>query len=187
MVAKGRIAIASLLVSVAVIAYLALNQHDLSISDAQRVGSSLAMEAESSNSSSLMFLGLTPNEDLLLGKEVILNAGALQRGDTLWLPVGREGQLQEFSNYSASAGMYSTSYSGIINVKGVNQPLTVTISDDAVYATIPTHDGVLEGSGDLSGMRFRSRRVTEDEIRESDMSEEGIVEEPDREFRCLNC
>ena len=181
------IVIASLLSLVAVIASFALNRQDLNVGEVQRVGSSLVMEAEISNSPSLMFSGLTPDEGLLVGKDVILNAEALERGDTLWLPVGKEGQLQEFSSYSVSLGMQSTSYSGTINVRGVNQPLTVTISDKAVFATIPTHDGILEGSGDLNGMNFNVRRVTSDEIRESDTPQVGIVEDPEREFRCLNC
>ena len=184
---KRRIAIASLLSLVAVIASLALNQQDLNVGEVQRVDSSLVIESGISNSPSLMFSGLTPDEGLLVGKDVILNAEALERGDTLWLPVGKEGQLQEFSNYSIRLGMYSTSYSGTINVRGINQPLTVTISDEAVFATIPTHDGILEGSGGLNGMRFNARRATTDEIRGPETPQVGIVEDPEREFRCLNC
>jgi hypothetical protein len=135
----------------------------------------------------LMFLDEAEQTDLTEAVDLELNIEALRRGETLWLPVGPDGQLVEFSNYETTKDRNSTSFIGALTLGGVELPTTITTSERSIFATIPTAEGVIEGRGSPDNIAFQKRPAFRDLIDLNHFEEESTDVHRASEGTCLNC
>ena len=183
----SRLKILAALCLLVVIAYLGLPFGTQSLDDPDAVTTLPSGQPDPKNPQLLMFLDVEEQTDLTGAVDLELNIEALQRGEALWLPVGPDGQLVELSDYESAQGRYSTSFRGTLTIAGVDQPITITTSRDAIFATIPTALGVLEGYGSTNKINFRFRYETTDRIDERTDEPLVLYETPEWEIKCLNC
>ena len=145
-------------------------------------------ELDTSNSQLLMFSSADSAEAKLVGAaDLKLNLEALEQGRAVWLPVGPNGQLVEFSNYETTKERNSTSFIGALTLGGVELPTTITTSERSIFATIPTAEGVIEGRGRPDNIAFQKRPAFRDLIDLNLLGEESTEVHRASEGTCLNC
>ncbi len=83
----------------------------------------------------------------------------------------------------------STSYLTTVILDGVPRPLTITISNDTVFASIPASDGTYFGKGNLDNIILEKAQPFNDAvIHDSEFIFRDIeVQENPKEPICINC
>ena len=170
-----------------VIAYLGLPFGTQSLDRPNGLTTLSSEQPEPKSLQPLMFIDEAEQTDLTEAVDLELNIEALRRGEALWLPVGPDGQLVEFSDYESTKGRYSTSFRGTLAISGVDQPITITTSASAIFATIPTAQGVIEGTGTPDSMLFKKRPEFVDVIHSDHLEEELEANTMEVNETCLNC
>ena len=98
------------------------------------------------------------------------------------------GESHESKSVRTVINVASKALVSSVEIDGITRPLTITISDNAVFMTLPYAGGVLEGEGSLESMTLRKQQPIKDFIKEDVVQPEILDHEPLQDFPiCLNC
>ena len=111
-----------------------------------------------------LFTGITDSADPSDWQDVTLNLAALEKGGQVYLPSPAQGERVRFAGYETTSNQSSTSYSGVVNLNGIEHPMTITASENAVFLTVPTPLGVYSASGTPSDLKFTKRTELQDYV-----------------------
>lgn len=82
----------------------------------------------------------------------------------------------------------STSFQGSVVIDGLSRPITITISETAVFVTLPMSDGSYYGEGNLKTLRLKKSQPITDDVKEVKLAPLEPVRLPEEGIpKCLNC
>jgi hypothetical protein len=118
-----------------------------------------------------------------------LNATALRTlNETVYIDPYTKAHLL-FKRSNTIKNSNSETVMGSVNVNGIKQPMTITISATEVFASIPLESGYYSGSGPASDIKLVKNKPVSDRIVQELPSKQSPSTAPLKEItrKCLNC
>lgn len=134
-----------------------------------------------------LFQGIKTVGDPESWSRISLDFDSLNQKDPVTLPFGLNGSDVVFENYKIDSTSSTTTYSGTLEIAGKSQPITISKGVSAVFASIPTTNGVIEGRGIQGNMVFKRRPVFTDLVDQPHMHPNVRNGAKLVEDKCLNC
>ena len=118
---------------------------------------------------------------------ISIDFDSLNKRNPVTLPFGSNGSDVVFENYKIDSTSSTTTYSGTLEIAGKSQPITISKGVSAVFASIPTTNGVVEGRGSQGNIVFKRRPVFTDLVDQPHMLPKFKNGAKLVEDKCLNC
>lgn len=134
-----------------------------------------------------LFQGIQKTGDPESWSRISIDFDSLIQKDPVTLPFGLNGSDVVFENYKIESTSSTTTYSGTLEIAGKSQPITISKGVSAVFASIPTANGVIEGRGSQGNIVFKRRPVFTDLVDHPHMHPKVGNGAKLSEDICLNC
>jgi hypothetical protein len=134
-----------------------------------------------------LFQGMQKTGDPESWSRISIDFDSLIQKDPVTLPFGLNGSDVVFENYKIESTSSTTTYSGTLEIAGKSQPITISKGVSAVFASIPTTNGVIEARGSQGNIVFKRRPVFTDLVDQPHMHPKVGNGTKLVEHKCLNC
>ena len=134
-----------------------------------------------------LFQGIKKTGDPESWSITSIDFDSLNQRDPLTLPFGLNESDVVFENYKITSTSSTTTYSGTLEIAGKSQPITISKGVNAVFASIPTANGVIEGRGIQGNIVFERRPVFTDLVDQNHTYPKVGNGAKLVEDKCLNC